>query len=401
MGDPPGMRPVIFRLAFTAFSFATALVPAVFLLPRLALGRKIRISVAVFLFLVSSQFLANSLFGGSMFYPAWPPPLVFAWGTLNCALMVFFFLHVPGYLFLWRIPVRWRRIFAAAVAVLSVAVTAVGTYESVKIPHVNRIELAFDDLPKEFDGYRIAQMSDIHCSQITPRSRFVEIVRRTNEAGPDLICLTGDYADGWADRLGRKLEPFSGFNAPDGVLAIPGNHEFYWGWSEWRPFFRRLGFSILENSRICIVRGSASIAVAGVPDVASSRPLKRGADGRKITDDAVAAAWPDMEAAFAGTPKDAFRILLMHRPHTARSAAGECNVRLQLSGHTHGGGLPGLSWIVSRWNEGHVRGMYEEGRTKLYVTPGTGQWAGFPLRLFNPAEITLFTLRRRAENRRR
>ena len=78
------------------FSFVTALVPVAFLLPRLRLGRKVQIAVSLFLFLVSSQFLVNSLFGGSMFYPAWPPPLVIAWGTLNCALMTFFFLKNLG-----------------------------------------------------------------------------------------------------------------------------------------------------------------------------------------------------------------------------------------------------------------------------------------------------------------
>lgn len=385
---------MIFRIAFISFSLITAFVPAVFLLPRLALGRRVQMLIAFSLFLVSSQFLVNSLFGGSMFYPAWPPPVVLVWGTLNCALMVFFFMHIPAYLFLWRLSVRWRRVIAAGLAVSAVAVTAVGTYESVKIPRVNEIELAFDSLPQEFDGYRIAQLSDIHCSQITPRSRFEEIVKHTNAAKPDLICLTGDYVDGWVDQLGHKLEPFSGFTARDGVLAIPGNHECYWGWSEWRPFFERLGFAVLENSWTNIVRGSASIVVAGVPDVASSRPLKRGVDGRKIRDGDVTVSGPNHEAAFAGAPEDAFRILLMHRPHAVRFAAERCNVSLQLSGHTHGGGLPGLSWLVSRWNEGHVRGMYEEGRMKLYVSPGTGQWAGFPLRLFNPSEITLFTLRR-------
>ena len=77
-----------------------------------------------------------------------------------------------------------------------------------------------------------------------------------------------------------------------------------------------------------------------------------------------------------------------------RLAERKYNVRLQLSGHTHGGALPGLSPVVSYWNEGHVRGLYEEGKLKLYVSPGTGQWAGLPIRLFNPTEITLFTLRR-------
>ena len=383
-----------FKIAFIAFSFAAALVPAAFLLPRLRLGRVLGISLTLFLFLASSQFLANTLFGGSMFYPAWPPPVLLAWGTLNCALMVFFFMHIPCYLFFSRIPVRLRRIVAVLVAAAAVGITLVGEYESLKIPRVNEISLSFCDLPLEFDGYRIALMSDIHCSQITPRSRFEEIVRRANDAKPDLICLTGDYVDGWVDRLGPKLKPFSELSAPDGILAVPGNHEYYWGWSEWKPFLKNLGFVFLENSWTNIVRGSASVVVAGVVDVASSRALKRGRDRRKVRDGSAVSRGPDHESAFLGAPGDSFRVLLMHRPHATRFAAEKCNVRLQLSGHTHGGGLPGLFWLVHGWNEGHVRGLYEEGDLKLYVSPGTGQWAGLPLRLFNPAEITLLTLKR-------
>jgi predicted MPP superfamily phosphohydrolase len=384
-----------FKIAFMTFSFATALVPAAFLLPRLRLGRMLRVSLTLFLFVVSSQFLVNSLFGGSMFYPAWPLPLVITWGALNCALMVFFFLHLPCYLVLPWIPVRWRRIVVGLVAAFSAALTLVGVYECVKIPRVNEICLSLEGLPPEFDGYRIAQLSDIHCSQITPRSRFGEIVRRTNAAKPDLICLTGDYVDGWVSQLGDKLKPFSGFNAPDGVLAVPGNHEYYWGWREWRPFFEGLGFAVLENSWTNIVRGSASIVVGGIPDVVSSKPLKRGSGGAKERDGSADFRRPDHESVFSGAPRDSFRILLMHRPLSVRVAGGRCNVKLQLSGHTHGGGLPCLSWLVSRWNEGHVRGLYEEAGLKLYVSPGTGQWAGFPIRILNPSEITLFTLKRK------
>jgi hypothetical protein len=75
--------------------------------------------------------------------------------------------------------------------------------------------------------------------------------------------------------------------------------------------------------------------------------------------------------------------------------AKNANLRLQLSGHTHGGAMPILSILVALTNEDHVRGLYEfaPGRY-LHVSPGTGQWAGFPLRLFNSAEITEIVLRR-------
>ena len=97
-----------------------------------------------------------------------------------------------------------------------------------------------------------------------------------------------------------------------------------------------------------------------------------------------------------GTPDEAFRVLLFHRPFTSEIGSEEAGVRLQLSGHTHGGAFPVIHWLVANANEGHVRGLYEfaPGRY-LYNSPGTGQWAGFPIRLFNPTEITEIVLRRR------
>jgi hypothetical protein len=91
---------------------------------------------------------------------------------------------------------------------------------------------------------------------------------------------------------------------------------------------------------------------------------------------------------------DAFRILLFHRPYTSSIGSEKADVKLQLSGHTHGGAMPVLRTLVERRNEGHSRGLYEfaPGRF-LHVSPGTGQWAGFPLRLFTPAEITELVLR--------
>ena len=383
-----------FRIAFLSFALLTALVPSVFLLPRLGLKRRTQVLLTAALFLVSCRFPVNLVFAGSMFHPAWHPAVVYTWGTLDSALSIFLFMQIPCYLFFRRLSVKWRRVVAFALVSLSVLVTAVGSYECVKIPRVREISLGFKDLPPAFDGYRIAQLSDLHCSQITPRSRFEEIVKRTNAAKPDIICLTGDYVDGWVDQLGHKLEPLSGFSAPDGVVAVPGNHEYYWGWGEWRPFLLDCGISVLENSWTNIVRGSDSIVVAGLPDVAAATAVRRGPDGLKTYDSGAQFPHPDHMKAFAGAPDGAFRILLFHRPHSTLLAARSCNVKLQLSGHTHGGAFPGLAWLVSRCNERHVRGLYEEGDLRLYVSPGTGQWAGFPIRLLNPSEITVFTLKR-------
>lgn len=103
-------------------------------------------------------------------------------------------------------------------------------------------------------------------------------------------------------------------------------------------------------------------------------------------------AAPDLDKALAGAPQGAPVILMAHRPEAARENAAR-GVALQLSGHTHGGMMPGLDRLVARFNGGFVKGWYDVGGMKLFNSPGTSLWNGFPLRLMDPAEITLLTFR--------
>ena len=100
-------------------------------------------------------------------------------------------------------------------------------------------------------------------------------------------------------------------------------------------------------------------------------------------------AGPDSDRALAGAP-DAVRILLAHRPD---GIAGKAEADLQLSGHTHGGHLFFLKWLISSFNGGLVQGVYDLGDRALHVSPGTGVWSGFSCRLGVPSEITRIVLR--------
>lgn len=84
-----------------------------------------------------------------------------------------------------------------------------------------------------------------------------------------------------------------------------------------------------------------------------------------------------------------------HRPGNARQNFELASVDLQLSGHTHGGIAPVLSLPIKAANDGFVKGLYLIRSGWLYVSSGTGQWAGFPVRLFAPSEIAVLTLRKR------
>ena len=210
-----------------------------------------------------------------------------------------------------------------------------------------------------------------------------------NALEPDLIAITGDFVDGTPGERRNDLEPIANLKAKDGVWGCTGNHEAYWNWQGWADLFQEWNIRILSETarypNTVIRRGDTALALGGLMDPAFFRDVPHRLSA---------------SLAFRNTPPGAFRILLFHRPSTEEIGSAAAGVRLQLSGHTHGGAVPILRLLVSFVNEGHVRGLYEfaPGRF-LHVSPGTGQWAGFPLRLFNPAEITEIVLRVSPENR--
>lgn len=260
---------------------------------------------------------------------------------------------------------------------LAMALSAYGVWQAVRVPDVKRIEIAVPGLPAAFDGYQVAQLTDLHASRLLPRPWMDAVVDKTNALKPELIVITGDIQDGTTQARARDVQPLSRLQAPDGVLAIPGNHEYYSDYVQWMQALRALGLTMLENQHVLIQRNGRQIAIAGVTDrqaIAFGQPQ------------------PDLQAAMAGIPAGTAVILLDHRPGTAPDAAAS-GVALQLSGHTHGGQILGGHFLTQRFNNGFVSGLYQVDGMPMYVSNGTGLWNGLALRVGRPSEITLITLR--------
>ena len=364
----------------------------------LRLGRAARISLGVVLLACSLKFTWFGAFGGHIFLPELPSRVIHALSAGHDFVLVLAGLGVLwavgrlGWRALWRVLRRARgarptggtdeeieqgltrrRVIGGALACVAAGVAAKGVHDGVRLPDVVEVELEFPDLPPAFDGYRIAHLSDLHISAAARADRTAGVVRLVNECKPDLIAITGDFVDGSVTAREADVAPLAELHAPDGVVGCTGNHEYYSGWNAWRDVFRGYGVRVLENRRMLVRRGNQTLAILGEND-----PVSRDSD---------------IHIAASMVPHGAFRILLAHRPTRLREHA-ECHVRLQLSGHTHGGAARGLDRFVARANEGHVRGIYREHDLTLYVNSGTGQWAGFPARLGVPPEITLLTLKR-------
>jgi predicted MPP superfamily phosphohydrolase len=262
----------------------------------------------------------------------------------------------------------------------AVTATAALTLQGVKsaraLPAVEHVDVPIKGLPKELEGYHIVQLTDVHVGLTIDKDFILPIVEAVTTLAPDLVVLTGDLVDGSVDALRDDVSPLAYLRAPDGVLCVTGNHEYYSGVDAWCQHFRELGLSMLINQHVVIKRGNANLVVAGVPDFR---------EGKKHPGHT-----PDAKGALKGAP-EGVRILLAHQPRAAFDAA-QHGYALQLSGHTHGGQYFPWNLFVGLI-EPIGTGLSKVKDTWVYVSRGTCYW-GPPLRTGVPPEITSIKLKR-------
>ncbi len=263
-------------------------------------------------------------------------------------------------------------------ALLAISLAAYGVWQAVRVPAVKTVHVTLQNLPPELDGFRIVQLTDLHASRLLQHNWIQSVVQKTNALQADVVVLTGDLQDGTVANRHHDVAPLKALQAKHGVYAIVGNHEYYAEYQAWLDKLRELGLQLLLNEHRLIGTAPAQFALAGITD-ATARSRQQAA--------------PDVHAAVQGIPASMPIVLLSHRPTDAEQNAA-AGVDLQLSGHTHGGQILGLHKIVQMANQGFVSGFYPLKNMLLYVSNGTGLWAGFPLRLGVPSEITEITLHR-------
>ena len=256
---------------------------------------------------------------------------------------------------------------------------------------VRQQTITVPDLPKEFDGFRIVQVSDLHLEMFEGQEAFIRsLVDSVNAARPDLIVFTGDLVS----RQSREMLPFmdilSQMKAPYGVMSILGNHDY----SIYGPFHgspkaiehdldlfkdyqRQMGWDLLLNEHRFIRRDSAQIAVIGVENEGKSGKVRRA----------------DLPRAIEGVPDSCFKLLLTHDPwHWRHEVTRTTNIQLTLSGHTHAahfriGDVSPSRLVYSEW-----RGLYRKGSQQLFISSGIGGMLAFRLGAW--PEINVLTLRR-------
>ena len=238
---------------------------------------------------------------------------------------------------------------------------------------LKRIELKFENLPSEFDGYRILQLSDPHVDFLAgPLDTALELISGEQV---DLCVLTGDYRKRVSGPFEHILPTFEKLMAQsralDGIYAILGNHDC----ADMVEAFENLGIDVLINETRSLQRGEAQIHVTGTDDVHYY--------------------YTDAARAALETAPDGFKIALIHSAELADVAAS-AGFSLYLTGHTHGGQvcLPGGMPIIThmRCHRRYASGLWRHGSMTGYTTTGIGV-SGLPVRFNTRGEVVLITLR--------
>lgn len=252
---------------------------------------------------------------------------------------------------------------------------------------VKRVTLEFDSLPKAFDGFSIAHISDLHLGTMRP-DLSNRLVAEINELHPDIVAFTGDIQNMRPSELPPHAAALSQLRAADGVFSILGNHDY----TEYvhnlsdaekrhnehltQQFERSVGWHLLMNERAVLRRGADSLIVAGTEnDGLPPFPEKS-----------------DYKSALHGIQPSAFVVMLQHDPSAwHRHILQLNNVWLTLSGHTHGGQMSLFGIRPTQLTGREDAGLYRDGARYMYVSTGVGGFLHF--RFHMDPEIVLITLK--------
>lgn len=246
--------------------------------------------------------------------------------------------------------------------------------QNARDPRVTEIAFSFPHLPPAFDGTRILHLSDLHVGTVPGLESTLAPLIEGIQA--DFAVMTGDFqsrATPSPAETARLMAPLvRACRAPDGILAVLGNHDE----AALVDALESLGIRLLLNESLILRRGDDHIHVTG-------------------TDDSHAFYTPGALSALAARP-DGFRIVLMHSVELAAEAE-RLDTALLLSGHTHGGQicLPGGKPVMTALDRHRAlaKGAWRLGRMQGYTSSGTGSGTP-PLRFNSRPEVALITLRR-------
>jgi predicted MPP superfamily phosphohydrolase len=275
------------------------------------------------------------------------------------------------------LPITYVTCFLVAGVILSATSTASFV--------VRQVDVRVPGLPAGLDGFRIANLGDVHIGRFIDANELSRGIKAINDQKVDLLVVTGDLVDD-VSQLEGSIRALEQSNTPNKIVAILGNHEEIGDLPKILSIYdqHKARISLLVNKSTAITRDGATLRIVGV-----DYPMnpKGGHKLPRPEEDAAMSAQAD--AAFGGLLKGETILALSHHPAFFRFAAAH-GAQLTLASHTHGAqirlfGRP----LIDAYP--YLQGLYRRGDSYLDVSAGFGHW--LPIRFGVPREIVIVTLR--------
>ncbi len=268
-----------------------------------------------------------------------------------------------------RIPYNPKRrefikmIFDVTIVIMAFTYLFKGFKGAIDKPRLNVVDVAIEG----FEGdYTIMQLSDVHVGKTIKKDTIEDLVRRVNFENPDMVVLTGDIVDDFIDNIKTDLLPLQDLKAD--TYFVLGNHEYFYELEASVGYLRTLGIKPLLNESVTI---DGRFNLVGLKDLVGSRM-----GHNKI----------DIEKGFERIDLSLPTIVLAHQPKTIFKI-GDKPCDLMLSGHTHGGQIFPLGYLV-KLDQPYLAGLYQHSPIQqIFVSRGSGYW-GPPFRFLAPSEIS-------------
>lgn len=292
------------------------------------------------------------------------------WLGLATTLLAFFAISWGVYglasLIGWTVSLR---VLGGVAIALAIIYSGYGIWV-VYHPQVKEISVSIKNLPSEWQGKRVVQISDLHLGHVLGEDFFEKIISQINEQNVEAVFITGDMFDGMGDGFEYVARETNKIKAPKGVYFVTGNHENYFGLDK--------VYRILKNSQIKIFDNNM-FEVDGLQILGINYPerLEKIDLGKTIKE-------------MKGFEPEKPSILLYHEPVQV-PAVKDAGVDLELCGHTHGGQIFPIGFIVKAIYRGFDRGLHLDGNFSIYTSVGTGTW-GPTMRTGAKPEITIINL---------
>lgn len=258
---------------------------------------------------------------------------------------------------------------------------------------VRKVKLRFKNLPENFKGYKIVQISDVHSGSFLNPQKLQKAIDLINEQDADVVLFTGDMVNNYADEFKPFIPLFKSIKAKDGKFSILGNHDYgdYGAWNSreekaqniptLKNYQAEAGFKMLRNENIALEKNGEKIYLLGVENW-GIKPFPQ---------------YGDLDKALKGVPEDAIKVLMSHDPTHFDEVVKKhkTHVHLTLSGHTHGMqfglDLKNIKWSPVKFKYKKWADLYESEGKYLYVNRGFGVIA-YPGRVGINPEITVIEL---------